>query len=46
MRPSIRAARERMERVKQTTVTLAYSFMKTSKVGGVGHGKDELQVLI
>ncbi|PHH63189.1 hypothetical protein CDD81_6240 [Ophiocordyceps australis] len=43
----VRAARERMERVKQTTVTLAYSFLKTMLTEpGVGHGKDELQRMI
>lgn len=43
----MRAARERMERVRQTAVTLAYSFLKTTSADmGGGHDKDALQVLI
>ncbi|PHH70688.1 hypothetical protein CDD82_6972 [Ophiocordyceps australis] len=43
----VKAAREGMERVKQTTVTLAYSFLKTMLTEpGVGHDKDELQRMI
>ncbi|POR31561.1 Uncharacterized protein TPAR_08246 [Tolypocladium paradoxum] len=43
----VRAARERMERVRQTIITLAYSFIKTTTTdSGIGHGRQELQVLI
>ncbi|GJN71111.1 hypothetical protein PLICBS_005173 [Purpureocillium lilacinum] len=42
-----RAARERMERVRQTSVTLAYSFLKTATTDcAIGHDKDQLQVVI
>ncbi|KJZ77230.1 hypothetical protein HIM_03551 [Hirsutella minnesotensis 3608] len=43
----IRAARERMERVKQTAVTLAYAFTKTTIPNSEhGHDKEDLQLLI
>lgn len=44
---SVRAARERMERVRQTAVTLAYSFTKTTAANSeMGHNKEEMQLLI
>ncbi len=36
-----------MERVRQTSVTLAYSFLKTATTDcAIGHDKDQLQVVI
>ena len=36
-----------MERVRQTAVTLAYSFLKTTTTDTVlGHSKEELQLVI
>ncbi|KAM4064504.1 hypothetical protein HRG_005131 [Hirsutella rhossiliensis] len=43
----VRAARERMERVRQTAVTLAYSFTKTTAATSeMGRNKEEMQLLI
>ncbi|QUC16620.1 uncharacterized protein UV8b_00861 [Ustilaginoidea virens] len=43
----IRSTRERMERVRQTAVTLAYSFIKTTSTNSPpGLPKDELQLII
>lgn len=43
----VKAARERMERVRQTAVTLAYSFTKTTAVNSpMGHNEEGMQLLI
>ncbi|KAI9155095.1 hypothetical protein HJFPF1_07663 [Paramyrothecium foliicola] len=43
----LRSARERTERVKQTAVTLAYSFLKTTNADSVvGYTHEELQLII
>lgn len=43
----MRATRERMERVRQTAVTLAYSFLKTTNADSqLGHTNQELQLVI
>lgn len=43
----MRATRERMERVKLTAVTLAYSFaMTTNAYPSTGYTREELRVVI